>query len=105
MDKVTGSELEDASSVQALSIGREVDLFKSSTLSESCVVEQVLASTVVAFFPFCLYERSKDFIGACRFEGAACQSGLVSMSHTVEPHLSEQIKGGRSGDHDKKMGE
>ena len=92
--------MEDIGSVETLPVGSEVDLFEGGALAESGVVEQVLASAVVAFFPFCLYEGGKDFIGACGFQCAACQGGLIGMSHAVQPHLSEQIEGGRSGDHD-----
>jgi len=103
MNEVAGSQLEDIGLVQALPVGNEVDLFEGSALAEAGLVEQVLASAVVAFFPLCLNEGGKDFVGACGFEGASCQGGLVSMSHTVKPHLSEQIKGGRSGNHDKSV--
>ena len=92
LNEVAGSQLEDIGWVEALSVGSEVDLFEGGTLAESGVVEQVLASSVVAFFPFCLYEGSEDFVGACGFQCAACQGGLIGMSHAVEPHLSEQIE-------------
>ena len=89
LNEVAGSQLKDISFVQALSIGREVDLFEGSALPEARFVEQVLASPVLAFFPFCMYECGKDFVGAGGFQGAACQSGLVGMSHAVQAHLGE----------------
>jgi hypothetical protein len=89
LDKVTGSQLEYIGLVQALPIGREVDLFKGCILSESCLVKQVLASPVLAFFPFCMYQSCKDFVGTGRFQGTACQGSLVGMSHAMESHLGE----------------
>ena len=100
LNEVAGSQLEDIGSVEALPVGSEVDLFEGGALAETGVVEQVLASTVVAFFPFCLYEGGKDFVGAGGLQCAACQGGLIGMSHAVQSQLSEQIEGGRSGDHD-----
>jgi hypothetical protein len=89
LNEVTGSQLEDIGLVQTLPIGREVDLFKGCILSESCLVKEVLASPVLAFFPFCMYQSGKYFVGTGRFQGAACQSCLVGMSHAVESHLGE----------------
>lgn len=83
LNEVAGSQLEDIGSVEALSVGSEVDLFEGGILAETGVVKQVLASTVVSFFPFSLYEGGKDFIGACGFQCAACQGGLIGMSHAV----------------------
>jgi len=73
LDEVTGSQLEDIGLVQALSIGREVDLFKGCALSEASLVEQVLTSPVLAFFPFCMNKSGKDFVGAGGLQGTACQ--------------------------------
>lgn len=101
LDEVTGSQLDDICLVQALSVGREVDLFECCALSEAGVVEQVLTSPVLSFFPFCMNESGKAFIGAGRFQGTACQGGLVSMPHAMESHLGEQVEGGRCCDHDK----
>lgn len=70
MNKIAGSELEDVGLVQALSFIRKVNLFKDGILAETGLGEEVLTSSVVSFFPFCLYGGGHDFIGTGGFEGA-----------------------------------
>ena len=84
LNEVTGSQLEDIGLVQSLPIGREVNLFKGCGLSKAGLVKQVLASPVLAFFPFCMYQSCKDFVGTGRFQGAACQGNLVGMLKWLE---------------------
>ena len=83
LDKVTGSQLLDIGLVQAMSVGGEVDLLDGGILPEPGVIEQVLASPVLAFLPFSVNEEGHDFIGAGRFQVAGALGSLISIPHPM----------------------
>lgn len=89
LNEVTGCQLVDIGLDESLSIGRKINLFKDGILSEPGLVEQVLTSSIVPFFPFGLNQIGQYFIGTGGLECAAFQGGLISITHSVEPHLSE----------------
>lgn len=64
LNKIAGGQLQDAGPVESLALGGEVDLFDHGILTEAGLVEQVLASPVVAFFPFGLYQEGEQLVGA-----------------------------------------